>query len=57
MKPKVIFIVNAIQSHHCIKRINEFLANGYNVKVYGFKRDTVFHTKPEKFDIEILRNF
>lgn len=57
MKPKVIFIVNAIQSQRCIKRINEFLANGYSVKVYGFKRDTVFHTKPEKFNIEILEEF
>jgi len=56
-KFEIVFIVNSIQNQRCIKRINEFLANDYRVKAYGFRRDTTFHTKPEKFNIELLGEF
>lgn len=56
-KFEIVFILNSIQNQRCIKRINEFLANDYRVKAYGFRRDTTFHTKPEKFNIELLGEF
>lgn len=35
---KVVFILNAISSPIYIKRIDEFVENGYDVDVYGFDR-------------------
>ena len=57
MKPKVIFIINSIQQQRCIKRIEEFIANGYEVEAYGFSRSNVIPTLPENFKIEVLAQF
>ena len=57
MKPKVIFIINSIQQQRCIKRIEEFIANGYEVEAYGFSRADVIPTLPENFHIEVLARF
>lgn len=54
MKPKVIFIINSIQQQRCLKRIEEFISNGYEVIAYGFSRSEVIPTLPEKFHIEVL---
>lgn len=54
---KIIFIINAIQDSHCIKRIDEFLEQEYNVEVYGFSRKANVHTSSNKFEIEILDYF
>lgn len=54
MKPKVIFIINSIQQQRCIKRIEEFIANGYEVQAYGFSRSDIIPTLPKNFHIEIL---
>ncbi len=53
-KPTIIFIINSVQQQRCIKRINEFMDNGYPVKAYGFSRLDVVPTKPERFTIEVL---
>lgn len=57
MKPKVIFIINSIQQQRCIKRIEEFIAHGYDVRAYGFSRSNIIPTLPEKFHIEVLAQF
>lgn len=53
-KPTIIFIINSIQQQRCIKRINEFMDNGYPVIAYGFSRMDVIPTKPERFTIKVL---
>jgi glycosyltransferase involved in cell wall biosynthesis len=42
---KIVFIMNAVGDPHSIKRINEFIANGFKVEIYGFQR-TVFSPDP-----------
>lgn len=34
---KVVFILDSIDAPHILKRINEFVENGFEVEVYGFK--------------------
>lgn len=55
--PEVIFIINSIQQQRCIKRIEEFIENGYRVKAYGFSRSDVVPTLPQGFEIEIIGSF
>ena len=38
MRPKIVFITNILRQPRCIRRINDFIARDYNVKVYGFDR-------------------
>ena len=38
MGKTIIFILNSIEQQRCHKRIAEFIANGYEVKVYAFNR-------------------
>lgn len=40
MKQKIIFILSSFHIR-CIKRIKEFISNGYDVEVYGFHRDGI----------------
>lgn len=54
---KVVFILNAIQQQRCIKRIEEFIENGYTVEVYGFSRSVTQPTKPQHFDIQVIGEF
>lgn len=35
---KVVFLLESISQPRCIKRINSFISNGINVKVYGIDR-------------------
>lgn len=35
---RINFIMNSISDSHANKRINEFIANGHDVRVFGFKR-------------------
>lgn len=35
---KVVFFVNVIRQARCIRRIEDFIKNGYEVEVYGFDR-------------------
>lgn len=59
---KIIFILSAIDAVHAIKRINEFIDNGYKVEVYGFTRDvnstiSVESVTNQKFKVNILGGF
>ena len=53
-KPTIIFILNSIQQQRCIKRINEFIDNGYPIRVYGFSRLDIVPNKPDRFNVEVL---
>lgn len=57
MKPKIIFIINSVQQQRCIKRVEEFIAKGYEVVAYGFNRSDTIPTLPENFHIEIIGHF
>lgn len=35
---RIVFIVNILRQARCIRRINDFIDKGYNVKVYAFDR-------------------
>lgn len=50
-----VFILASVDAPHILKRIGEFIENGYNVKVYGFKhfRETSLNT-PKDFKINIV---
>ena len=51
---KYVFIINGTFKSRCIKRVEEFIQNGYDVKVYGFSWDSEIPNKPKNFDIEII---
>lgn len=36
---KLVFFVNIVRQARCIRRIEDFIGNGYNVDVFGFDRD------------------
>ena len=55
--PQIIFIINSIQAHITLKRIAEFIENGYDVKAYGFSRETEVHTKPKGFEVKVIGSF
>lgn len=54
---KIVFIINSISAQRCIKRIEEFIANGYEVDVYGFSRNMDIHIKYENFIINQIGSF
>lgn len=56
-RPKIIFIINSIQQQRCIKRVNEFIDNGYEVEVFGFSRSKIVPTIPDRFRITVLDEF
>ena len=51
--PTVVFYVNIIRQARCIRRIEDFIAHGFNVKVYGFDRAGDNRKLPD-FDHEII---
>lgn len=53
---KIVFILASDDNTNNIKRIEEFLDNGYDVEVYSFKRRETLN-KSEKSKIEIIGNF
>lgn len=55
--PKIVFIINSISSQRCIKRVEEFIAHGYAVEVYGFSRKMEMYSKPKHFSIEVIGEF
>ena len=57
MKPKIVFIINSIQQQRCLKRIEEFIAHGYEVEAYGFNRAKEIPTLPEHFRINVVGQF
>lgn len=53
-KKKIIFFINSITITRCIKRIEEFVDNGYEVEAYGFERGGEVYAKPSKFQINVI---
>lgn len=56
MKKKVVFFINSIQQQRCLKRIEEFIANGYEIEAYGFNRAKEIPTLPTSFSVNIIAN-
>ena len=50
---EIVFILNGISQPRCLKRIKEFIDNGYQIKVYGFDRHDGVKNNPG-FPIEII---
>ena len=53
-KVKVVFILNGIYKSRRLKRIEEFIDNGYDVEAYGFSWDTDIPNVSEKFSVEVI---
>lgn len=54
---KIVFIINTIPNQRCIKRINEFIENGYDIDAYSFVREGSPFRQSEKFKIETIGEF
>ena len=52
-KKKIVFVFNAIIAR-CIKRVEEFLDNGYEVEVYAFRRGGESNMQSDNFSISII---
>ncbi len=53
MARQIVFIVNSLRQARCIRRINDFIEQGYDVKVYAFDRAGDNRQLP-KFDYNLL---
>lgn len=54
---KVIFIVNSVSATICIKRIEEFVAQGYEVEAYGFSQLEPQKSIPKNFKITTIGEY
>jgi len=52
MNKKIVFIVNAIGTQRCIKRIDEFAERGYYVEAFGFDRGLQSNKQPKRCEIK-----
>ena len=46
--------MNAITLTRCIKRVEEFIDNGYEIDAYGFDRGGETYAQPSKFEIKVI---
>lgn len=53
----ICFILSSIHGVHGVRRIEEFVSQGYDVKVFGFDRGKNSQTKYAGFEIEIIGSF
>lgn len=53
----IVFILSSSVNQNGIKRIDEFIERGYNVKVYGFNRGVKYSNKSKYININILASF
>lgn len=54
---KIVFIINSISAQRCIKRVEEFVAQGYEVEVYGFDRKKAMRNEPKHFSLELIGEY
>ncbi len=54
---RIVFVLDAIQDTHALKRVEEFVDNGFLVKVYGFNRQNCPIPTNPKYDICVLGEF
>lgn len=58
MKKKIVFVLNNITITRCLKRVCEFIDNGYEVDVYGFeKTGEEGYALPSNFNITTIGSF
>ena len=57
-KKKIVFILNNISITRCLKRVSEFIDNGYDVDVYGFEKlGEEGYATPSNFNITVIGGF
>lgn len=57
-KKKIVFVLNNISLTRCLKRVSEFIDNGYDVDVYGFEKiGEEGYAAPSNFDISVIGRF
>lgn len=57
-RKKIVFVLNNVTITRCLKRVGEFIENGYDVDVYGFeKMGEEGYATPPNFDITIIGRF
>lgn len=55
---KIVFIMNTCQNPRCLKRINEFIDNGYEVEVYGFSRKNAGAVlRSDRFTLNVIGEY
>ena len=54
---KIVFIINSISAQRCIKRVEEFIAHGYEVEAYGFSRKKELYSLPKHFSLKVVGEF
>lgn len=54
---RIVFVLDAIQDTHALKRVEELVDSGFAVKVYGFNRQNCPIPTNPKFDICVLGEF
>lgn len=54
---RIVFVLDAIQDTHALKRVEEFVDNGFSIKVYGFNRQNCSIPINPKYDICVLGEF
>lgn len=57
MTKKVVFIINSLQQQRCIKRVNEFIANGYQVDVFGINRNPKGEVPKLDFEFQVIASY
>ena len=54
MKNKVVFVFNSANDTRCMKRVEEFVEQGYNVDVYAFDRGSEVIASSDNFQVKII---
>lgn len=53
-KKKIVFVFNSANDTRCMKRVEEFVENGYDVDVYAFDRGSKVVATSKNFQVQIL---
>lgn len=54
MKKKIVFVFNSSNDTRCMRRVEEFVDNGYEVDVYGFDRGDNVKASSPNFEVQII---
>ena len=53
---EIVFIINSAQNQRCIKRVNEFVEQGYKVAAYAFSREVEMRNTPN-FELNLIGQY
>ena len=53
---EIVFIINSAQNQRCIKRVNEFVEQGYRVSAYAFSREVEMRNTPN-FELNLIGHY